>query len=189
MKRKNHLNLGKKLSLQYFDKTSKYGRSAFLLGCMQPDWNLATYIKGSRTYELMRGHNYRNASRCMERLATYLESSHKWGLLSYYRLGKLIHYITDAFTQAHNNWFEGNLSTHCDYEKRLQQYFLSRLERPWQPRRELLAYAENIAELIHRTHLRYESHGGDCVTDARFVFAVTSEVFARLFAGAEAKAS
>lgn len=182
MKRRSHLGLGKKLSLEYFHHTSKYGRSAFLLGCMQPDWNLATYLKGSRTYEWLRGHNYNNARRCMERLARYLESSHKWGLLSYYRLGKLTHYITDAFTQAHNHWFEGDLSVHNDYEKRLQEHFLSRLERPWTPRRELLAYAENISELIHRTHLRYESHGGDCVTDTRFVYAVTSEVLARLFA-------
>lgn len=187
MKRKSHLGLGKKLSFEYFHSTSKYGRSAFLLGCMQPDWNPTTYLKGSRTYEWLRGHNYNNARRCMERLARYLESSHKWGLLSYYRLGKLIHYVTDAFTQAHNDWFEGDLKVHCSYENALQEHFLSRLERPWTPRRELLVHSDTVAELIHRTHLRYESHGGDMITDSRYVFAVASEVLHRLLAGSAAE--
>lgn len=187
MKRKSHLGLGKKLSFEYFASASKCGRSAFLLGCMQPDWNPTTYLKGSRTYQWLRGHNYENARRCMERLAARLEGREKWGVLSYYRLGKLIHYITDAFTQAHNNWFDEDLSVHCEYENRLQEHFLSRLERPWTPRRELLVKSDTIAELIHRTHLRYESHGGDLITDSRYVFAVATEVLSLLFADPAAR--
>jgi len=125
----------------------------------------------------------------MERLAARLEGREKWGVLSYYRLGKLIHYITDAFTQAHNNWFDEDLGVHCEYENALQEHFLSRLERPWTPRRELLVKSDTIAELIHRTHLRYESHGGDLITDSRYVFAVATEVLSLLFADPAARAA
>ena len=171
MKRKSHLGLGKKLSFEYFASASKCGRSAFLLGCMQPDWNPTTYLKGSRTYQWLRGHNYENARRCMERLAARLEGREKWGVISYY----------------HNNWFDEDLSVHCEYENRLQEHFLSRLERPWTPRRELLVKSDTIAELIHRTHLRYESHGGDLITDSRYVFAVATEVLSLLFADPAAR--
>lgn len=187
LKRKSHLNLGKRLSFQYFNDPSRLQRGMFLIGCMQPDWNPTTYLKGSRTYAWLRGHNYNNARRYMERLAERLEHCEKWGAFNYYRLGKLIHYITDAFTQAHNAWFAGDLSVHRDYENALQEHFLARLEKPWHPRRELLARSETIAELINRTHLRYEGHGGDCITDARYVFAVATEVLARLFAQQEAE--
>lgn len=189
MKRKSHLSLGKVLSFQYFHAVSGYQRSIFLLGCMQPDWNLATYLKGSRTYQWLRGHNYMNAQRYMQRLADRLEHCEKWGVLSYYRLGKLIHYVTDAFTQAHNAWFEGNLATHRDYENALQTYFLAWLEQSWKPQRELLARSESIAELIRRTHLRYACHGGDCVTDSCYAFAVATEVLRRLFVPALAESA
>ena len=42
-----------------------------------------------------------------------------------YLLGKLIHYIADAFTFPHNNVFKGNLVQHCKYENKLHQAYLN----------------------------------------------------------------
>lgn len=42
-----------------------------------------------------------------------------------YLLGKLIHYIADAFTFPHNNVFKRNLVQHCKYENKLHQAYLN----------------------------------------------------------------
>ena len=102
---------------------------AFLLGCVQPDKNPATYLKGSLRCKWLRGHNWNNASRYMARLSRRLERRKKLRLLDFYSLGKLIHYTVDAFTGAHNDHFPPQLQQHRQYEERLQSYFLEYLKR------------------------------------------------------------
>ncbi len=101
-----------------------------MFGCTEPDSNPLTYLKGSRTIQWPRGHNYRNAERLMARLSASLSRRERWGMLDYYRLGKLIHYTSDAFTYAHNETFRENIHEHRCYEARLQRCFKTSLARP-----------------------------------------------------------
>ncbi|HWS42189.1 MAG TPA: zinc dependent phospholipase C family protein [Pseudoflavonifractor sp.] len=43
----------------------------------------------------------------------------KWSPQDYFRLGKLMHYIADAFTCPHNESFTGTLWSHRIYEAHL----------------------------------------------------------------------
>ena len=105
MRGKSHRCLGKYLVQHYMSDTPERYVKAFLLGCIEPDRNPATYLKGSIRCQWLRGHNYRNARRFMRAISARLEKKETLGLFDYYTLGKLIHYTTDAFTYAHNDTF------------------------------------------------------------------------------------
>ena len=67
MKRESHKILGHYLMQQLQVAPAYRHRKAFLFGCTEPDSNPFTYLKGSRTIQWLRGHNYRNGA--AERLA------------------------------------------------------------------------------------------------------------------------
>ena len=127
---KSHISLGQFLIARYFPDLPRRYHRAFLLGCIEPDRNPVTYLKGSFRCQWLRGHNYPNARRFMEKIAARLEGRKHLTLFDYYTLGKLIHYTADAFTYAHNATFPGDLSFHRAYEIRLQTYFLNYLKNP-----------------------------------------------------------
>ena len=124
MRGKSHRCLGKYLVQHYMSDTPERYVKAFLLGCIEPDRNPATYLKGSIRCQWLRGHNYRNARRFMRAISARLEKKEKLGLFDYYTLGKLIHYTTDAFTYAHNDTFPTALSDHREYEAALRKAIL-----------------------------------------------------------------
>lgn len=127
MRGKSHAALGQLLLQEYMpDIPRKYSR-AFLIGCIQPDRNPATYLKGSIRSRWMRGHNYSNSSRFLLRLAVRLERRGVATLWDYYSLGKLVHYTMDAFTFPHNEHFDKGLTAHRQYEIQLQIFFLRHL--------------------------------------------------------------
>lgn len=97
---------------------------AFLLGCIEPDRNPATYLKGSIRCQWLRGHNYRNARALYachfqpgwkRRKSSACSTTIPW---------QALHYTTDAFTYAHNDTFPTALSDHREYEAALQDHFL-----------------------------------------------------------------
>lgn len=124
MKCKSHALLGRYLVRQYLEEASSLQIRAFLIGCIEPDKNPATYLKGSLRCQWLRGHNWGNAQRYMQRITNRLERCRKMRFWDFYSLGKLVHYITDAFTYAHNEEFTANLKDHQAYEQKLQTYFL-----------------------------------------------------------------
>ena len=77
MRGKSHISLGQYLLEQYLPDLPRHYRKAFLFGCIQPDRNPATYLKGSFRFQWLRGHNYPNASRFMHRIAGRLENKKK----------------------------------------------------------------------------------------------------------------
>ena len=173
MRAKSHRNLGILLADRYFPGIPPLYRSAFLLGCTQPDQNPATYLKGSLRCQWLRGHNYENARRFLSRITLRLENKDRLGLWDYYTAGKLIHYTADAFTYAHNTVFQGGIPLHRAYEARLQICFLRFLEE--EP--PLPASADGtLAELIRAQHRRYLELCGKPETDCRFVFCVCCQI-------------
>jgi len=178
MRGKSHRCLGNYLIDHYLKSSTKYHQYAFLIGCIEPDYNPATYLKGSIRFQWLRGHNYRNARRFMRNISWRLEKKETLNLWDYYTLGKLIHYTADAFTYAHNTSFSTNLVDHREYEAELQEHFLEFLQDDPQINPQT---AKTIMAAIYRYHLEYESQDADIHTDSKFALAACCCVLAVLF--------
>jgi len=165
MRGKSHISLGHYLLNHYLPNIPQTYRNAFLLGCIEPDRNPATYLKGSLRCQWMRGHNYQNAKRFMKRISARLERKESLNLFDYYTLGKLIHYTADAFTYAHNETFPENLSDHREYEVKLQNHFLGYLQK--NPEVDI-RLAQTITEGITHYHLDYSSEITNIHRDSHF---------------------
>jgi len=165
MRGKSHLSLGYYLLERYMPQLPDRYRRAFLLGCIEPDRNPATYLKGSIRFQWLRGHNYLNARRFMARISHRLEQKDRLNLVDYYTLGKLIHYTADAFTAAHNDFFPEKLSDHREYEVQLQDYFLDHIQK--MPEENVRLF-RTIMEGINSYHREYASEASDIHRDCRF---------------------
>ena len=178
MRGKSHRCLGRYLIDRYLKDIPPHFQQAFLIGCVEPDLNPATYLKGSIRCQWLRGHNYRNACRFMRDISLRLEKKDKLNLWDYYTLGKLIHYTTDAFTYAHNDSFTTSLSDHREYEAALQDHFLQYIQED--PRVDTQT-AKTIMEAIYSYHREYEAQTADIHTDAKFALAACCCILAVLF--------
>lgn len=178
MRGKSHRRLGEYLVQHYMPNTPARYVHAFLIGCVEPDRNPVTYLKGSFRCQWLRGHNYRNARRFMRHISWRLERKDKLNMLDYYSLGKLIHYTTDAFTYAHNDAFPTKLGDHREYEAVLQEHFISFLaEDPYVD----IRFAKSIMETIGSYHREYCKQDADIHTDAKFALTACCCVLAVLF--------
>ena len=165
MRGKSHRCLGKYLVQRYMSDLPQRYEKAFLLGCIEPDRNPATYLKGSIRCQWLRGHNYRNARRYMRAISARLEKKETLHLFDYYTLGKLIHYTTDAFTYAHNDTFPTALSGHREYEAALQEHFLEYMKQDPQVNPKI---AGSVMEAIYSYHREYEKQEANIFIDTRF---------------------
>lgn len=179
MRGKSHRCLGQYLARQYMKDIPERYVKAFLIGCVEPDRNPVTYLKGSLRFQWLRGHNYRNARSFMRQISRRLERKDNLNLLDYYTLGKLIHYTADAFTYAHNERFPTNLAEHRVYEAALQDHFLNYLQEDPQVNPQT---ARSIMESIYSYHSQYEELEADIRTDAKFALNACCCVLAVLFA-------
>lgn len=177
MRRSSHLQLGKALESAFFHDLPQPARSAFLIGCVQPDCNPFTFCKGSLREARMRGHNYENASRFLTRIARRLERKQQLNLWDWYTLGKLMHYTADAFTYPHNNCTGMNLIEHRLYEIQLQEYFLSQL--PFLPVPDCSMLPE-IPILITRNHDAYLLLPGSPERDTVYSYSVCCLIAAKM---------
>lgn len=179
MRGKSHQQLGLYLAETYMSHLPKRYVKAFLIGCIEPDRNPATYLKGSLRQQWLRGHNWGNAQNYMRKVARRLENRKALRLLDYYAMGKLIHYTTDAFTSAHNAHFSENLHDHRAYEVALQNHFIQYLsQKPtiWTDAK------RPIMDMIQRYHANYIRRPVNIHTDTRFAIIVSCMVVTRIFA-------
>lgn len=178
MRRKSHICLGNYLIDQYMLSAKKWHRRMFLFGCVQPDMNPLTYLKGSLRARWLCGHHYPNAKPFMERISQRLERRKQLHIMDYYTLGKLIHYTADAFTYAHNDTFPGSLSGHRNYEKELQYLFLSYLYQ--NPRADCFSHL-SIIEVIRANHREYSSRNQNAPMDCLFTLQTSCCIMSQLF--------
>ena len=178
MKQESHRLLGHYLidQLNHLPKASY--RRAFLIGCVEPDRNVLSYLKGSIRSRWFYGHNYQNADRWIERHINRLKSKDSWNIWNYYCMGKLIHYTSDAFTYVHNNCFTESISAHRAYEDQLQEQFLNCLEEK--------KSSENMPRLdingvFRNAHRSYLKNVADVHRDCRYILNMTSWLFDQLF--------
>ena len=129
MKTKDHKELSDYLMTQFHYPVKKELRRAVILGSIEPDYNPITYLRGSLKIEKFRGHNFENAHHCIKRLIYKIETGNMSEIKRCYLLGKLLHYVADAFTFPHNKAFKGTLAEHCSYEMELHGYMERALQR------------------------------------------------------------
>ncbi len=110
------LNKKDSYNLTIYDK-------AFIFGCIEPDINFFTYMKGSIKFKKMfRGHQRINSLDYILRVIDKLSRKDYLFLIDYYKLGRVIHYIADSFTFPHTNEFKGDIKEHVIYERKLHQF-------------------------------------------------------------------
>ncbi|MPM36781.1 hypothetical protein SDC9_83383 [bioreactor metagenome] len=146
---------------------------AFLFGSFQPDCNPLSYIKGSIRSHKLRGHNYSNADLYIARQIVRLQRREKsWTCWQYYTLGKLTHYLADAFTYPHNEHYPDSLLEHHRYEDALREYLCAYLNE------ESLGSAFSAGcELngcLRELHRQYMDAQSDMRRDVRYILEATS---------------
>ncbi len=179
MRKQSHLRLGEYLVDRYMPAVKEKYARAFLIGCIEPDKNPFTYLKGSFRHQWLRGHNYCNARHYMQKISSKLEKKRSLGLHDYYTLGKLVHYTADAFTLAHNDWFPDDLLFHRTYEATHQHYFLDYISR--YPNVDVKEF-RSIMESIMTYHRQYSSTSNDIHRDCQFALTACCGIFVILSA-------
>lgn len=177
MRGKSHRRLGEHLAQVHMEQLPQRYIQAFLIGCVEPDKNPATYLKGSLRSAWLRGHNWESSQRYITKLIRRLEQKDRFNLLDYYSLGKLVHYTTDAFTFAHNNSFGRNLQEHRQYEAKLQNFFLQYLRHT--PDTSPL-YSNALTEYVYDWHRDYTRQPASMERDAHYAFSACNLVVAQL---------
>lgn len=146
---------------------------AFLFGSFQPDCNPLSYLKGSiRSYKF-RGHNYTNSDQYIARRIGRLQHRKKiWNCWQYYTLGKLTHYLADAFTYPHNENYPDSLIEHRRYEGALREYLCSYLAVwglcPACPT------SEDLNDCLTDLHRQYMDTQADMRRDVHYIIEATS---------------
>lgn len=145
---------------------------AFLFGSFQPDCNPLSYLKGSLRVQKFRGHNFRNSERYINCHIGSLQRRNRWTIWQYYTLGKLTHYLADAYTYPHNEDYPDSLMDHRRYEDALREYMASYLDgcslNPVEssPREELV-------ETLEQLHTRYMASVADMRRDVQYILEAT----------------
>ncbi|MDO4555629.1 MAG: zinc dependent phospholipase C family protein [Lachnospiraceae bacterium] len=127
----------------------------FIIGNTEPDINLFTYLHGLGRKKKIRGHNYENIRPIMNKMFQRLSEKEDFGLWDYYYLGKLMHYVADAFTFPHNQVFEGTLKKHREYEKELHITITNILQKhEWRKENTKRRSRFRDIELLHERYLK-----------------------------------
>ncbi|MGN0621232.1 MAG: zinc dependent phospholipase C family protein [Porcipelethomonas sp.] len=109
METKDHLLLAEIITESSASRINAANKKAFAAGCIEPDVNLLTYLKG-HTYEATIDYVRYTVRRLFGRMNTPRD---------FFLMGRAFHYIGDYFTFPHSSNFSGTLREHIDYERRL----------------------------------------------------------------------
>ena len=98
MRSEDHLALGLHLLSRENSPQLRRHCIAFLIGCIEPDYNQFSYLRGIVHHRKFRGHNAEDSftflTRCRKHFALH-EASSAW---DFFKLGTMLHYAADAFT-------------------------------------------------------------------------------------------
>ena len=149
---------------------------AFLFGSFQPDCNPFSYLKGSLRARKFGGHNYTNSHDYIYDHIERLQRRHKtWTMWQYYTLGKLTHYLADAFTYPHNENFPDTMLDHHRYETDLRQYFSGYMAHRT-PRQ--LKSDQELVTALEELHQQYMENRSTTGRDTRYILMATRMLMA-----------
>ncbi len=176
MKKKDHLMLASFILDLASSSVLSLHRTAFTTGCIEPDLNVFSYLRGSRKEKKFHGHN---AGNCRAHLEKLLEKIERRGLTSGYDcflLGVTVHYIADSFTAVHNTEIlDVDVKTHLEYENRLHEELTEALRKPFIFEQNMLS--TSLKDYVNDNHHAYSasapSEGNDCTYIVKTCCAVT----------------
>ncbi|MBO8444053.1 MAG: zinc dependent phospholipase C family protein [Spirochaetes bacterium] len=181
MKKTDHLALAAKL-INALGCTSRRNGLAFMLGSVEPDINVFSYLRGWRCGRRMHGHDAGNCAKHLSTLILRLQQRRIDSFWSWFLLGTLMHYLADSFTAVHNSFMAVPVAEHLEYENRLHTALMAQLEKdlPLTP----LPYSPIC--LMKRCHDEYSRMEHCTEVDARTIVSICSTVFLALTADEEA---
>ena len=181
MRTADHMNLSRYIMDHMDAGASKLQKAAFIFGSIEPDINMLTYFRGSiHGEEKLRGHNYENVMKYMEKLIKKLEKGRMGTVRQSFILGKLVHYVADSFTYPHNSIFPGTLREHCQYETELHDY-VNKMISSVGVNMDSIDDELDIVEYLREMHDRYASAVPGCENDYRYITNAISVVTERLW--------
>ena len=161
MRTADHMNLSRYIMDHMDAGASKLKKAAFIFGSIEPDINMLTYFRGSiHGEEKLRGHNYENVQKYMEKLTKKLEKG--------------------GITYPHNSIFPGNLREHCQYETELHDYVNKTISSVG-VNMESIDDGRDIVEYLREMHDRYVSEALGCENDYRHITHAISVVTERFW--------
>ena len=118
----------------------------------------------------MGGHNFTNSRAYINQTIRALRRREEWSTWQYYTLGKLTHYLADAFTFPHNETYTDTLAAHHRYETALREELAARLRARTLPgaRR-----CEDLIAAIDTLHRQYLAAASDRGRDIAYILEVT----------------
>ena len=175
MQKRSHKLLASSLLTAHQGFVRRRYEWAFLFGSFQPDCNPLTYLRGIRSTRKPQGHNFANSRLYISRCIHDLQQRSQWRLQHYYTLGKLTHYLADAFTYPHNETFPDTLMDHRRYETALRlslrEHLAAHTLAP-QP------HCHDLLAAIDRLHRQYQAAKSDIQSDIRYILEATGLLMA-----------
>lgn len=175
MQKRSHKLLASALLRSQQGFCAKRFELAFLFGSFQPDCNPLTYLKGSRRAYRLRGHNFSNSQSYINMHIRKLQQRSSWTMWQYYTLGKLTHYLADAFTYPHNENYPDSLMDHRRYEDELRRYLAEHLSRYDLLKQQL---HQDLATAIDQLHRQYMDSKACLDRDIRYILEATGLLMA-----------
>ena len=178
---KDHRLLGEFLAQQMIKNTSPLATHLFVTGCVFPDHNPMTYLRGLYMGHPLKSHFVFLSYPEILRLCNKLESKEKLHIWDYYTLGALLHYAADAFTFPHNEHYTGNMLEHGKYEHtQLHQTFGQYVTEEFQIEKCAVNRTQTIGSAFSQLHDSYMEAEPTALCDARYICQVCAMICARV---------
>lgn len=172
MQKRSHTLLARTLMERTAGFDKRRFALAFLFGSFQPDCNPLSYLKGWRRGTPLMGHNFSNSQRYVCRRIRRLQKKDHWNIWQYYTLGKLTHYLADAFTFPHNETYTESLQAHRCYEAQLRHQLAARMEHQCCCRRP--SVPQDLTSALEQLHRQYLSAASFLQRDIDYILDATS---------------
>ena len=170
MQKRSHKLLASSLLTAHCGFERRRYEWAFLFGSFQPDCNPFTFLRGSLRGRPLGGHSFSNSQRYIHTRIRMLQRRSIWRIHHYYTLGKLTHYLADAFTYPHNESFSAPLMDHHRYETALRHSLIDYLS---SQRLSPQPCCHNLLDTIDHLHRQYRSARSGIPSDIRYILEAT----------------
>ncbi len=164
MNRHSHILIAEFTLKHYLPQATPLQKKALIAGCVYPDRNPFTYLKGSLRHRRFHGHHWDNAQKHIEKICRRIEGYKSLTWRSCFDIGQLLHYGCDGFTYAHNRDFHQGLRQHRMYEsqlhRKLSAVILQKTELP----------REGLWQFIEREHRQYRSAPRGLTADSGYIW-------------------
>lgn len=178
---KDHRLLGEFLAQQMIKNTSPLAIHLFVTGCVFPDHNPLTYLRGLYMRHPLKSHFLFLSYPEILRLCNKLENRKKLYIWDYYTLGALLHYVADAFTFPHNEHYTGNMMEHAQYEHtRLHPVFEQYLTEEFRIAKYTTNRTQRLKTTFSELHDSYMETEPAALSDAKYICQVCTMICAKV---------